>query len=180
MSDIELSFDWSGHKVRVVGTPERPEWVAVDACRALGLAHTATSLRKIPERFKGVCRMHTVGRGAQNHTTLTEPGLWRLVLRSDKPEAIAFQDWVCEEVLPAIRKHGAFTIGVADAAAMLGETGAIMNELLAQNTKLIEKAQRMASHAGSALALYKHMPRNDPRQLALEFGRRAPALEEAK
>jgi prophage antirepressor-like protein len=38
--------------------------------------------------------------------TVSESGMYKLLLRSDKPEAKAFQDWVTREVLPAIRKDG--------------------------------------------------------------------------
>ena len=39
---------------------------------------------------------------------ISESGLYKLVMRSDKPEAKAFQDWVTKDVLPAIRKDGAY------------------------------------------------------------------------
>jgi prophage antirepressor-like protein len=42
---------------------------------------------------------------------ISESGLYKLVLRSDKPEAKAFQDWVTRTVLPAVRKDGAYVAG---------------------------------------------------------------------
>lgn len=42
---------------------------------------------------------------------ISESGLYKLVMRSDKPEAKAFQDWVTKEVLPAIRKDGGYIMG---------------------------------------------------------------------
>ena len=41
-------------------------------------------------------------------TCVNEPGLYKLVMRSDKPEAIAFQNWIASEVLPSIRKNGMY------------------------------------------------------------------------
>ncbi len=46
-----------------------------------------------------------------NLTLLSESGLYQLVIRSDKPLARPFQDWVAREVLPAIRKDGAYIMG---------------------------------------------------------------------
>lgn len=43
-------------------------------------------------------------------TFISESGLYKLIMRSDKPEAKAFQDWVTKEVLPSIRKHGGYPI----------------------------------------------------------------------
>lgn len=45
-------------------------------------------------------------------TTISESGLYKLILRSDKPEAKAFQDWVTKVVLPAIRKDGGYVMVV--------------------------------------------------------------------
>lgn len=58
-----------------------------------------------------VIRLPTVTRGEQQRVIISESGLYRLVMRSDKPEARAFQDWVTRDVLPAIRKDGAYVMG---------------------------------------------------------------------
>lgn len=49
-------------------------------------------------------------RGAEA-TLISESGLYKLIMRSDKPQAKAFQDWVTKEVLPSIRKTGSFVTG---------------------------------------------------------------------
>lgn len=49
----------------------------------------------------------SIGRRQQAYI-ISEPGLYRLVMRSRKPEAKEFQRWVTHEVLPSIRKHGAY------------------------------------------------------------------------
>jgi prophage antirepressor-like protein len=51
------------------------------------------------------------GSGMRNARLLSESGLYKLVMRSDKPEAKAFQDWMTREVLPAIRKVGMYVMG---------------------------------------------------------------------
>lgn len=49
----------------------------------------------------------SIGRRQQTYI-ISEPGLYRLVIKSRKPEAREFQHWVTHEVLPTIRKHGAY------------------------------------------------------------------------
>ncbi len=49
--------------------------------------------------------------GVDDLTLLSESGLYKLIMRCDKPEALPFQDWVAREVLPAIRKDGAYIMG---------------------------------------------------------------------
>jgi prophage antirepressor-like protein len=44
-------------------------------------------------------------------TIVSESGLYKLVMRSDKPEARSFQDWVTRDVLPSIRKDGDYIMG---------------------------------------------------------------------
>src|SRR5262249_11188522 len=53
----------------------------------------------------------TIGR-VQRTLVVNEPGLYRLILRSNKPDAEKFQDWICREVLPSIRKTGRFSVDV--------------------------------------------------------------------
>ncbi|WP_452030449.1 BRO-N domain-containing protein [Azospirillum palustre] len=57
----------------------------------------------------GVDRAFFGGAGLQ--TLISESGLYKLVMRSDKPEARKFQDWVTRDVLPAIRKDGGYIMG---------------------------------------------------------------------
>ena len=104
---LTLSFD--GHRVRMAGTPERPEWIAKDVCHVLYLRNTADALRKagVTESERGVAGIYTPG-GPQDVTTVTESGLWKLVLASRKPSAQRFKQWLAAEVIPAIRKHGCY------------------------------------------------------------------------
>lgn len=104
--DLTLTFD--GHRVRMVGTAERPEWVARDVCRVLAIHNSRDALRDIvPEAEKGVARTDTLG-GPQEVATVTEAGLFRLISRSRKPAAARFQSWLFGAVLPSIRQHGQY------------------------------------------------------------------------
>ncbi|EKN00807.1 antirepressor [Acidocella sp. MX-AZ02] len=86
--------------------------MAADVCRALGIYLKSTgavninaALMKLGDDEKGTNRIGTPG-GAQAMAVISESGLYKLVMRSDKPEARQFQDWVTREVLPAIRPSG--------------------------------------------------------------------------
>lgn len=107
---LSLSIDYGGQPVRMVGTPDRPEWVAADVCRAIGLDMTGGAGRHLTKHRageNGINRIDTPG-GPQQMATVTEPGLYRLIFRSDKPEAERFQAWVFTDVLPSIRRHGCY------------------------------------------------------------------------
>ena len=111
MNDL-MKFEFEGKGVRTVLKDGEPWFVAKDVCEILDLTQTAGVLRRIPEKQKGVQQMHTLG-GIQNLSIISEAGLYRLVLRSDKPQAEPFIDWVTAEVLPQIRKTGRYEAPVA-------------------------------------------------------------------
>lgn len=87
--------------------------VAADAIRpgstirTLEIKEPHRSIKGLDEDEKGRRSMTTPG-GEQELTIINEPGLYRLVFKSRKKEAQAFKRWVCHEVLPSIRKNGAY------------------------------------------------------------------------
>lgn len=105
-----VPFNYGGREIRVIEDDYgEPWWVAKDVCDILGLNNVAGSLLKIPEKHKGIHPMYTLG-GTQKVNIIDEPGLYRLILRSDKPEAEPFMEWVTSVVLPQIRKTGSFNV----------------------------------------------------------------------
>lgn len=98
-------------RIRAVSENGEPWFVAKDVCDVLGLDHTA--LRKLDADEKGRDSIPTLG-GTQQMTMVSEPGFYRLVMKSRKPEAKAFQRWVTHEVLPAIRRDGGYMAAKPD------------------------------------------------------------------
>jgi len=110
MSNSALQvFKFDSHRVRVVSdNPEKPLFVAVDAARVLGYKRPSDAYRKL----KGTAKHRTLSTsgGGQKLRVVGEPDLYRLVFGSKLDSAIAFQDWVYEEVLPSIRQTGGFQL----------------------------------------------------------------------
>ncbi|PHV11506.1 BRO-N domain-containing protein [Chitinimonas sp. BJB300] len=101
---VAFNFDTQGLRV-VVGNDGAPWFIAADVLAALTLDRKA--LERLDGDEKGVNSIHTLG-GEQEMTTVSESGLYALVLGSRKPEAKRFKRWVTSEVLPSIRKTGAY------------------------------------------------------------------------
>lgn len=79
-----------------------------DVCESLGLVDTRQSRKSIEREFEGMVFKTTPFKtkgGVQNFTMISEPQLYFLIMRSDKPNAKAFRMWVNCEVLPTIRKQ---------------------------------------------------------------------------
>lgn len=106
-----VPFTYGGHTVRTL-TGEHGEilFVLADLCRVLALRNSRSVAARLDEDVKGV-RLTDTLRGRRMLTTVNEAGMYEVVLRSDKPEARAFRRWVTHEVLPAIRRTGAYTTG---------------------------------------------------------------------
>lgn len=98
--------------VRVVELEGSPWFVASDVRRALGIAQAGTNFSFLSaNEIRPLPRGLTSAKGMGTAKILAESGVYKLVMRSDKPEAKAFQDWVTRVVLPAIRKDGAYVMG---------------------------------------------------------------------
>jgi prophage antirepressor-like protein len=106
MSDL-IRFDFNGHGVRVIRTDDREEWIAKDACEALEIEKYRDALSRLDDDERGSVVVDTLG-GPQEMATVTESGLYSLILRSRKPAAKAFKRWVTHEVIPSIRRNGGY------------------------------------------------------------------------
>jgi prophage antirepressor-like protein len=99
-------FQFTDLDVRTAIDERNDVWFcAKDVCEILDITWGGPTLENMPEKCKGMLKLHTPG-GEQNAIFINEAGLYRLIFRSNKPKAEQFADWVYEEVLPTIRKHG--------------------------------------------------------------------------
>lgn len=107
---MESGFSFEGYPVRVVMVEDQPWWVAKDVAEALGYTWAGTSrVSHVPEIWRGRTSVVTPS-GEQEMITLSEQGLYFFLARSDKKTAVPFQMWIAGEVLPAIRRTGAYSV----------------------------------------------------------------------
>lgn len=101
-------FQYEGRPLRWGKTESGIFWfVAQDVCDELGIKEARGAIRDFAEDEKGVQTVHTLG-GKQAMLVLYEPGLYKLLGRSTKPEAAPFQRWLYHDVVPEIRKTGQY------------------------------------------------------------------------
>jgi len=108
MDDIQIFKNEVFGEVRVAGTSEEPLFCAKDVATALGYSDTADAIQRHCKSGKKVFCPHKNGMGGTNMVYIPEKDVYRLIMRSNLPNAEQFQDWVCDEVLPSIRKHGGY------------------------------------------------------------------------
>ena len=112
MNNEIQKFDFKGAPLRTLTDKAGEPWfVAKDVCDILGT--DTRDLHKILEsdEITNVDSIHIAQNGGKAPLIISEPGLYRLVMKSRKPEAKEFQRWVTHEVLPSIRKHGGYMAG---------------------------------------------------------------------
>lgn len=107
MSANKSIYFYGNKKIRTVIKNGQVWWVAKDVCDVLEVADHKQSTRHLNEDEKGVFNIHTPG-GKQTVSVINEPGLYSLILRSRKKDAKKFKRWVTHEVLPEIRRSGAY------------------------------------------------------------------------
>lgn len=111
-------YSYGDRSVRIVARDGEAWFVATDVCAVLEIANPRDAVSKLDDDEKGVVLTDTLG-GPQNSNVISEPGLYALILRSRKPEAKRFSRWVRHEVLPAIRRTGAYGVPTMTVGAKL-------------------------------------------------------------
>lgn len=108
MNKIQIFQNEQFGKVRIaMNENEEPLFCLADVCSVIGIANA----RNVKSRLdlEDVCQMDTLTEGGKQQVTfITESGLYDVIIRSDSEKAKPFRKWVTSEVLPSIRRHGAY------------------------------------------------------------------------
>jgi anti-repressor protein len=103
------SFNFNDSPIRtLINEQGKIYFVASDVCKVLAINNVSDALSRLDEDEKNTIVLNEGNKGNPNKTIINESGLYSLVLSSRKPEAKAFKKWVTSEVLPQIRKTGAY------------------------------------------------------------------------
>lgn len=137
MNEIQ-EFDFNGNNVRAVTINDEPFFVGKDVAEILGYQNGNRDVnRHVDEEDRMGYRIGTPSRGEQTMTVINESGLYSLILGSKLPTAKKFKRWVTSEVLPTIRKHGAYMTD-AKAAAIVTDKGSLA-DLLQQAAEQLKR-----------------------------------------
>lgn len=107
-NELEIFKNEEFGEIRTVTIDGEPWFVGKDIATALGYSNTRDALAKhVDDEDKGVAKCDTPS-GKQNMSIINESGLYALIFGSKLESANRFKHWVTSEVLPSIRKHGAY------------------------------------------------------------------------
>lgn len=142
MNQLQKVFNYQDTQVRTIVKDGKTWFVAKDVCEILEISKHRDAVSRLGERQRGSVSLDTLG-GKQQFAAISEAGLYKLVFRSNKPEAEKFTDWVTEEVLPEIKKTGQYNSVPKDYKEALLQLVANIEEkekLEAQNKLMAPKA----------------------------------------
>lgn len=152
MNNEIRKFDFRGASLRTLTDEAGEPWfVAKDACDILGMSNPSMAVTALdkdevaqidPKDYLG-----SENRSNQAVNIVSEPGLYKLIMRSRKPEAKEFQRWVTHEVLPSIRRHGGYMAGQE---RMTPEQMALASLKWLQS-KVDEQARQLKAQEGKVL-----------------------------
>jgi prophage antirepressor-like protein len=172
VKDLAIFENKDFGSVRVVERDGEPWFVARDVAKALGYSEASNPARlfaNIPEEWKGIQRMNTLG-GEQEMLTISEQGLYFFLGRSDKPAALPYQKWVAGEVIPSIRKTGSYSVtaqGIAPVSKDFQAVFTAMSLFMDKNQAALcanTAVKNLHNTDLLALAGATHLPTQDDRQ----------------
>ena len=140
MNQLQVFNNTEFGQVRTMVINGSPWFVAKDVCECLGLTKHRDAVSRLDGDERGSVEVDTLG-GTQQMAAVNEYGLYSLVLSSRKPSAKAFKRWITHEVIPAIRKHGAYMTGETLEQALTSPDFLIR---LATELKTEQEARRLA------------------------------------
>lgn len=130
------NFSFEGRQIRALTIEGEPYFVGKDVAEVLGYSNSRKAIADhVDSEDKGVTKCYTLG-GTQQTTIINESGLYSLILSSKLPKAKEFKHWVTSEVLPTIRKHGAYMTD-AKAAAIVTDKGSFADAVSTSDTPIL-------------------------------------------
>ena len=148
--------------VRALSIDGEPEIVASDVAKALGYRKASDMTRTLDDDEKGAHAVRTPG-GDQQVSTITEAGFYRVVLQrktacvkdeTARANVEAFQRWVTHEVLPAVRRDGAYVYsnGTEDDATLMARALLAAQRTIERNARELEELRPKALFADAVAA----------------------------
>ena len=142
-------FSYEGSEIRTVQLGGEPWWVLKDICDVLELSNPSVIADRLDddEKTKVEPKQYLGSRSNEPATVISESGLYNVILLSRKPEAKKFKRWITHEVLPTIRKHGAYVTSakleemISDPEAWIKVLTALKDERAAKERLQLEAAQ---------------------------------------
>lgn len=119
MNNLQIFKNADFGEIRTVTIDNEPWFVGKDAAEILGYTDTNQAIRNHVDDEDKLTRQFNGSGQNRDMTVINESGVYALVFSSKLPKAKEFKRWVTSEVIPSIRKHGAYMTPETLEAAIL-------------------------------------------------------------
>lgn len=165
-------FNFNGKDLSVLTDGDgNPWWIGREVCSVLGIFNVSDAVSSLDSDEKADIAINdTSSNGVtqrRNVLIINESGLYSLILRSKKQEAKLFKKWVTSEVIPSIRKHGAYMTPakiediLANPDLIIGLATELKRERAAKEEAIRTKAQISDKKTATAMATASHLSREN-------------------
>lgn len=156
MNDLQI-FTYRDTPLRTIQKDGEIWWVLKDVCNALSIADSKSVPRRLDsDEVDQIPLTDSIGRSQLSYI-VNEPGLYSVILRSDKPEAKDFKRWVTHEVLPSIRRTGSYTMQTAQPmtpAQLLAAQAQVLVEMEQRMDEMQEQTQALTTKVETAMRAF--------------------------
>lgn len=156
MTDLQIFKNPEFGEIRTIEKDGEPWFVGKDVAEVLGYSNTADAVQKHVDDDDKLTSQIAIAGQNRNIIIINESGLYSLVLSSKLPGAKQFKRWITSEVIPSIRKHGAYM------------TPDKLEEVLLKPDTLIQLAQNLKAEQEKRRALEVKMEEQKPKVLFAE------------
>lgn len=152
-NDIQLFHSDQFGDVRALSVDGEPWFVATDVAKALGFRNAPDMTRSLDDDEKGYAHLRTPG-GVQKVSIITEAGLYQAIFGSRAKSVHSFKRWVTHEVLPALRRDGAYVAsdGTEDDATLMARALLAANRTIERNRRELDELRPKALFADAVAA----------------------------
>lgn len=169
--------------VRVALVNGEPLFCASDVCASLQYVNGRDTIIRL--FGNGVAKYYTEQEGGgRTLTYITESQLYKFIMRSEAKNAEPFQDWVCNEVLPSIRKNGGYILNQENLSEteLLAKAVLVAQNVIANKDKVIAEQKEVIEYQESKLHGYKEIEKSkrNKEQLATSINKNIRLLAEQK
>jgi anti-repressor protein len=154
MNELQIFNSPEFGDIRTVMVENEPMFCLSDVCRALEITNVGNVKQRLSE--KGIRTMDTLTKGGnQKLLYINEANLYKTIFQSRKESAQRFTDWVTDEVLPSIRKHGGYILGQETLSdeELMAKAILVAKKKIAERDKIIEK-QRLKIEADKPKTIF--------------------------
>lgn len=176
-NQIQVFSNENFGSVRVLGDSQNPLFCLADVCKSLDISTPKRVKDAIEQEFgDGVTQTHPIldsmGR-EQQAIFITEPQLYFVLMRSDKPKAKPFRQWLVNIVIPSLRQNGGYIMGQEQMSEseLLAQALMVANNVIERKSKELEKARMQIEIDKPKIFIYENLMDSKSNRTIQEFAR---------